>query len=362
MKQEKGGVALNSTTLMRQTLALARLGEGRLSFHPLESLLWIRDGQTRFAWHYETGSDLSDALKSAPDESGGVLCLYLEATPAPSRWIQTIQPETILIAGTIGEAAYAPLEGIKTPVKERVLENQATKTQALWHHVRTMRRPFVTLSFGMSLDGKIATYTGDSKYISGEASRIAVHQQRNRHMAILVGIQTVLVDHPLLNARLIEGARHPLRVVLDSKLRIPETEPMLQGDNARHTIVFTTAAADPAKIRRLETVGATVIRTSSADKVDLHVVLDELYRRGVDSVLVEGGGTVHFAFLEAGLADLVQAYVSPILIGGEFAKSAVSGQGFATLKDSVKLDFTQIRRIGKDLLLEAIPQKSTYRK
>jgi diaminohydroxyphosphoribosylaminopyrimidine deaminase/5-amino-6-(5-phosphoribosylamino)uracil reductase len=362
MKQEKGGVAMNSTTLMRQTLALARLGEGRLSFHPLESLLWIQDGQTRFAWHYESGSDLSDALKFAPHESGGVLCLYLKTTPAPARWIQTIQPETILIAGTIGETAYAPLGGLGLPVKERVLANQAAKTQAIWHHVRTMKRPFVTLSFGMSLDGKIATYTGDSKYISGEASRIAVHQQRNRHMAILVGIRTVLVDHPLLNARLIEGARHPIRIVLDSKLRIPETEPMLQGDHAKRTIVFTTAAADQAKIARLKETGATVIQTDSSDQVDLHAVLDELYRRGIDSVLVEGGGTVHFAFLEAGLADFVQAYVSPILIGGETAKSAVSGQGFATLKDSVKLNFTRIRRIGADLLLEAIPQKSTHRK
>jgi len=353
---------MKPTTLMRQTLAQARLGEGRLSFHPLESLLWIHDGQTRFAWHYESGNDLSLALKSAPGQSGGVLCLYLETTPAPVRWIQAILPEAILIAGTIGDAAYAPLSSLAFPVEQRVLERQAKNTQAIWHHVQSMKRPFVTLSFGMSLDGKIATYTGDSKYISGEASRIAVHQQRNRHMAILVGIQTVLVDHPLLNARLIEGARHPLRVVLDSKLRISETEPMLQGDNAKRTIVFTTAAADPAKIRRLETVGASVIQTASSDKVDLAEVLDRLYRMGIDSVLVEGGGTVHFAFLEAGLADLVQAYVSPILIGGETAKSAVSGQGFATLKDSVKLDFTQIRRIGKDILLEASPQKSNLRK
>lgn len=353
---------MNASYMMRQTLLEAKKGEGKLSFHPLESVLWFQEDLLLFSWHFETGRELEDALTAAPRKVGGTLCLFLATTPAPAAWIESIRPETIAISGTLDEDAYIPLADLGILIREGVLSKQADQIQEIWNLVSIQNRPFVTLSFGMSLDGKIATYTGDSKYISGQPARIKVHQERNRHQAILVGIQTVLLDHPLLNARLVPGARHPKRVVLDSKLRIPETEPMLEGVHARNTIVFTLKSSDPEKIRRLTDRGAIVKTTSGTDRIDLSEMLSELHRLGIDSVLVEGGGTVHFAFLEAGLADKIHAYVSPLLIGGETAKSAVSGQGFATLADSVRLTFTKTRKIGPDLLLEAVPQKSLLRK
>lgn len=349
---------MKSTALMRRAVAIARRGEGKTSFHPLESMIWTNGNSILFAWHFEDGKELEDALIYAPSLSGGTVALVLGLTRAPLDWLRAHAIERVLIPGTLEETPYTGLKTMGILVEENVLTESAAALQAIWTTVQAKRRPYVTLSFGMSLDGKIATYTGDSKYISGQVARVAVHKQRNRHQAILVGIQTVLADHPLLNARLLKHPRHPIRVVLDSKLRIPETEPMLQGDQAAKTIVFTLATADAAKVKRLRELGTTVLTTSGTDKINLFEALSQLYERGIDSVLVEGGGTVHFAFLSEGLVDCVHAYVSPLLIGGETAKNAVAGQGFDTLAKSFRLSFQRIRRLGDDLLLEAMPKSN----
>jgi diaminohydroxyphosphoribosylaminopyrimidine deaminase/5-amino-6-(5-phosphoribosylamino)uracil reductase len=346
---------MNAKTLMRRAIALAKRGEGNTSFHPLESMLWFQ-GDTLFAWYYESGKELQDALKTTPSIRGGTVALVLGVTAAPIEWLRAHGVEVVLIPGSSKEPAYAGLDSLNVLIQDHLLTESAASLQAVWDTLRTKHRPYVTLSFGMSLDGKIATYTGDSKYISGTKSRIAVHRQRNRHQAILVGIQTVLADHPLLNTRLLKHARNPIRVVLDSKLRIPETEPMLQHEMAGGTILFTLPSADPVKVARLRSLGATVLITSGTDKINLSEALRQLYDRGIDSVLVEGGGTIHFAFLSEGLVDSVHAYVSPLLIGGETAKNAVAGQGFDTLAKSFHLSFQRIRRLGDDLLLEAVPK------
>jgi diaminohydroxyphosphoribosylaminopyrimidine deaminase / 5-amino-6-(5-phosphoribosylamino)uracil reductase len=236
-----------------------------------------------------------------------------------------------------------------------------TSSQADYLSLPARQRPWITLSFGMSLDGKIATYTGDSKYISGPEARRFVHELRDRHAAILVGIETVLIDHPLLTTRLPQGqTRQPLRIILDSKLRLPLTEPIV----SQGTLVVTKTNVDVTKIQALKNLGVTVlIDPSPQATIDLTWLLAHLKAQAIDSILVEGGGTVHESFIKQQYFNLLVAQVSPILIGGKDAKTPVEGQGFARLMDATRVAFHTHFPLGRDIILLATllsPQKEQH--
>jgi diaminohydroxyphosphoribosylaminopyrimidine deaminase/5-amino-6-(5-phosphoribosylamino)uracil reductase len=202
----------------------------------------------------------------------------------------------------------------------------------------------VTAKFGASLDGKIATATGETRWITGEEARARAHRDRHRHDAILVGIETVLADDPELTARF-DGARQPLRVVLDSRLRIPVTA-RLAGPN---TLVAGTVEA----AGELTAAGVEAVRLPSNDqgRVDLGALLDDLGRRGILSVLVEGGATVHGAFFDEGLVDGVTAYLAPMVIGGTGALGAVGGFGASRLDAATRLHHIAVDRAGDDVIV-----------
>lgn len=217
--------------------------------------------------------------------------------------------------------------------------------------------PYLTVSFAMSLDGKIATRTGDSKYISGPESLAFVHRLRDAHDGILVGINTILADHPRLTTRLPEGGgRDPHRVVLDSTLRIPLDEPVLHAPSAAKTILVCRADADPGRRAALERLGAIVVAVSDPHAPEgLREALRSLKAMGIASILVEGGSSVHFAFLGNRLFDRVFVTVAPLVIGGAAARTAVAGEGFATLAEAVRLRFIDRLQAGDDLIIEAVP-------
>lgn len=224
--------------------------------------------------------------------------------------------------------------------------------------VKTARiLPFVTLSFAMSLDGKIATNTGDSKYISGPQSSAFVHRLRDRHDGILVGINTVIADHPRLTTRLPNGKGHDAaRIILDSQLRIPLDEPLLHLVSTARTIVICRKDADPARKVALERLDVVVIGIPDPHSPEgLREALIRLKGIGIRSILVEGGGTVHFSFIEQRLFDLVFVTIAPIVIGGETAKPAVGGRGFATIAEAAQLCFVRRIKAGADIILEAVP-------
>jgi diaminohydroxyphosphoribosylaminopyrimidine deaminase/5-amino-6-(5-phosphoribosylamino)uracil reductase len=216
--------------------------------------------------------------------------------------------------------------------------------------------PYITLSFGMSLDGKIATVTGDSKYISSLESRAFVHQLRSQHDAILVGINTVLIDHPQLTTRL-EGVqgKNPIKVILDSSLKISLDEPLLVNTSPHDVIIVTSRQADPNKKQTLEAMGVRIIELNQdRSPLDLNQAMKLLKQWGIQSVLVEGGSTVHFSFIERRLFNRLFVSISPIIIGGETAKTAVGGNGFETLSQAVKLSIVRQFQLGVDLMIEAI--------
>ena len=211
----------------------------------------------------------------------------------------------------------------------------------------------------MSIDGKIATKTGDSRYISGPQARALVHKLRDRYQAILVGINTVRVDHPRLTARLRgKVALDPIRVVLDSRLSIALDEPILHLDSKAKTIIVALKNVDLAKKQALLDLGAIVLEVEEEQgHVSLVDTIAKLYELGIDSIFVEGGATIHFAFISQNLFNIIYAYISPIIIGGITSPSAVGGEGFAYLKDATNVEFSATKRLGRDIVMTMRPLK-----
>jgi diaminohydroxyphosphoribosylaminopyrimidine deaminase/5-amino-6-(5-phosphoribosylamino)uracil reductase len=223
-----------------------------------------------------------------------------------------------------------------------VLASQAAELNRAFVTAMRLGRPHVTLKVGMTLDGKIADVQGASRWITSEAARLHAHRMRAEADAIIAGAATVLRDNPRLDVRLPEPwPREPYRVVLDSGGRTPLDARVI------------TAAASGERVRRLEKTGATVVELPSMDgRVDVRALLAYLFEHDVRGVLLEGGGEVHAAFLEAGLVDRVAAFVAPMILGGRQAPTAVGGQGRA-LKDAVRLLGMTVTPVGEDVLLEA---------
>ena len=215
-------------------------------------------------------------------------------------------------------------------------------------------RPWITLSFGMSLDGKIATRKGDSKYITGQEARGFVHHLRHRHDAILVGIQTVMNDHPLLTTRLTTiQSKDAHRIVLDSQLRISLDEPMLhQLSEAKTILVAKANVADQSKVDQLSSMGVMVLLDPYRSKrIHLPWLMKQLLKLNIRSVMVEGGGTVHESFIRQQYVDRIYAQISPMLIGGKKAKTPVEGLGFALLKDATRVAFSNHFKLGQDIII-----------
>ena len=238
-------------------------------------------------------------------------------------------------------------------VVEGVLAADARELNAAFFHWVRTGRPLVTAKWAMTLDGKIATRTGDSKWISGEKSRRYAHKLRAWNQAILVGVETVLQDDPLLTCR-VAGGRDPLRVVLDSQARTPLGCQLVQTAAATPLLIATTRGAAKADRGRLAAAGAeVVVLPRRGGRVELGALLDMLGERGISTLLVEGGSKVHGAFLDAGLVDRVAAFVAPKLVGGVDAKTAIGGKGASSVIDGANLKSVTWRRLGDDLVLEA---------
>ncbi len=235
-----------------------------------------------------------------------------------------------------------------------VLEEEARKQNEIFLKYITTRLPFCIMKTAMTLDGKIAAYTGDSKWITNEHSRKYVHQLRHRVSAIMTGIGTVMQDDPLLTTRLEEKeGRDPIRVIVDSSARIPLDSKVLTVKSKAETIIAATEAADKNKISALENMGAEVIVTPiKNNRVDLLYLMKALGERKIDSVLLEGGSTLNFSALEEGIVDKINAFIAPKLIGGVSAKTPVGGNGKMYIKDAVLLRDMKIQSFDNDFMIE----------
>ena len=242
-------------------------------------------------------------------------------------------------------------------VTEQVLQDECDEMNEVFFHYIQTKLPFVILKYAMTLDGKIATYTGASRWVTGEAARAHVHRMRNRYHAIMVGVGTVLADDPMLTCRLgkTENGVNPVRIICDTVLRTPLESQIVRTAKEVPTIIASCNRQEAMHMPYVE-AGCQILVTPEKDgQVDLWDLMRQLGQLGIDSVILEGGGTLNWSALQAGIVQKVQAYVAPKLFGGTEAKTPVEGQGFQTPADAVELTRTKITALGLDWLIEGYP-------
>ena len=351
---------------MALALALAERGAGRTSPNPMVGAVLVKDGAViGQGWHRRCGglhAEREALAACTADPAGSTMYVTLE--PCCHQGRQPPCTDAILAAGiarvVVGSGDPNPLVAGKgldilrahgVRVEVGVLREACDAlNRVFFHYIRT-RRPYVVLKYAMTLDGKTATSTGASRWITGEEARRRVHEDRSRYAAVLVGVGTALADDPLLTCR-VEGGRNPLRVVCDSALRLPLESNLVKTAREVPTVV-AAARPDPAGKAALESAGCRVWDLPGPDgRVDLPALLDRLGSEEVDSLVVEGGAAMAGAFLDAGLVQKVQAYIAPKLFGGAGAPSPVGGEGVSLPAEALALEGLAVTRLGRDILLE----------
>jgi diaminohydroxyphosphoribosylaminopyrimidine deaminase/5-amino-6-(5-phosphoribosylamino)uracil reductase len=352
---------------MQQALDLAARAEGRTRPNPPVGALVVRAGEViGEGFHPAAGEPHAEifALRQAgPDAAGATLYVTLE--PCSHRGRTGPCADAVIAAGIsrvvvatgdpnplVSGRGLERLRGAGIQVQTGILEPAARRLIAPFAKHVTSGLPFVILKAGMTLDGQTATATGESQWITNSASRFRVHQLRDRVDAILVGVGTVVADNPLLTTRLPEGGRNPLRVVVDSSLRIPDEAAVLATGPGLDTLIVTTDRADAAKRNRLEQRGVQILQVQKVPAgIDLKQMLFHLGRRGIQSLLLEGGASLNHALLHQGLVDRLMLFVAPRLFGGE-GRGIFAGPGVSRLAEAFCLRDMRTSWIEGDLLVE----------
>ena len=358
---------MTDTTYMQTALDLAQKGRGWTSPNPMVGAVVVKDGRViARGYHARCGELHAEraALAACTEDPKGAT-MYVTLEPCCHHGRQPPCTDAILEAGiarvVVGSGDPNPqvagkgldiLRAAGVDVTEHVLEEACTAlNDVFFHYIRT-KTPYVVLKYAMTLDGKLAAYTGQSQWITGEEARRHVHIQRSRYRAIMVGVGTVLTDDPQLTCR-IEGGRNPLRIVCDTHLRTPLTAKVVQTAQEIPTLI-AACETDPARIKPYEDLGVRVWTLPAKNgRVNLTALMERLGKEEVDSVLIEGGAQLHWAALESGVVNKVQAYIAPKLLGGETAKSPIGGQGFPHPDQAVRLKDPKLTRLGEDFLIES---------
>lgn len=354
---------------MRIALEIARYGEGRTSPNPMVGAVIVKNGRiVGTGWHRAAGTPHAEihALNMAGDLAKGAT-LYVNLEPCAhygrtgpcaeaikaagvARVVASLLDPNPKVAGKGGKLLAEA--GIEFSVG--CMAEEAAELNEVFLTWMTEKRPFVVMKTAMTLDGKIAAADGIPGRITGEESLAQVHLWRDMYDGIMVGSNTVKRDNPALTTRLTgvkkNLGQNPCRIILDSMAKIPLTAHVLT-DNAAPTIVAVTERAPAERVKKIISVGGEVITAGDGERVDLPLLMRILAERNICSVLAEGGGTVNFALLEAGLVDKVQAFIAPKLLGGRTAPTPADGAGFAGVEAAVMLDKISVRQLGRDVLI-----------
>jgi diaminohydroxyphosphoribosylaminopyrimidine deaminase/5-amino-6-(5-phosphoribosylamino)uracil reductase len=351
---------------MRRALELAERGRGAVEPNPLVGAVVVRDDRlVGEGWHQRYGEAHAEvhALAAAGEAARGAT-LYVTLEPCCHQGKTPPCTDAVLRAGirrvvaamtdpfpqVAGQGA-AGLRAAGVTVEFGPGEAEARLLNAPYLKLLATGRPYVHAKWAMTLDGKISTRTGDSKWISGHASRHRVHALRGRMDALVVGIGTALADDPLLTARP-PGPRTATRIVLDSQGRLPATSQLVQTAGTVPTLVVTAGGLPGLRAGELRGRGCEVIPLpEESGRPSVLALLDELGRRRMTNVLVEGGSAVLGSFLDAGAVDEVHVFVAPRLLGGAAAKTPVGGLGVARISEALALTDWQVERIEEDVLL-----------
>jgi len=365
-------------TFMRRALELAAQARGRTSPNPMVGAVIVKAGEiVGEGYHHKAGTPHAEihAINSADAKAKGAQlyvtlepCCHQGRTPPCTKAIIQAGISSVVMAmydpnPLVSGKGKAELETHGITVQSGLLEHEARKLNEFYIKYITSGLPFVILKSAMSLDGKIATYTGKSKWITSELSRRKVHELRDIVDAILVGIGTVINDNPSLTTRLLalersEGmdreGKDAIRVIVDSKAQIPLPSRVLNLDSMAPTLVAVTQKAPENKISQLKAAGAEVLVVPERNdgKVRLKTLMEILGKRQITSVMIEGGSEINASALKEGIVDKVMIFIAPKFIGGKTAPGLVGGQGIELLSNAIGLRDIQVSKIGEDILVE----------
>ncbi len=357
---------MNDEQWMKRALRLAEAAKGRTSPNPMVGAVLVkRDKIVGEGFHARTGEAHAEivALRQAGNKAKGAVlyinlepCTHYGRTPPCVPQVIRAGVKRVVIGmedpnPVVNGKGIEALKKVGLDIKVGVLEKECRRLNEAFCKYILEKQPFVTLKVAATLDGKIATRNGDSKWISGEASRRFVHKVREQVDGVLVGVGTILRDDPLLTARRKEG-REPYRIVLDSRLKIPE-EAKIFEHSPSEVILATTELAPHEKVERMERRGVRVfIMNSKEGRVDLRSCLAKLAEIGVMNLLVEGGSQVNGSFLDEGLIDKFLFFLSPRFMGDPQAIGIFGGKGVSNLHEAVALKEIKTKRFGEDIFVE----------
>ncbi len=354
---------------MRRALDLAARARGRTSPNPMVGAVLVKDGTVvGEGFHAFAGSDHAEleALREAESAGAGATlyvtlepcCHFGRTPPCVDRIVQAGVRRVVAACEdpnpAVSGKGFAALRAAGVTVDVGVLEQEARRlNEAFFAYIRT-GRPFVILKAAASLDGKIATQTGDSRWITGESARQHVHHLRNEVDAVLVGIGTILRDDPMLTTRLgTPDQRDPARIVVDNLARLPLRAQVINRASTAPTIVAVSEMAPRARLDALEREGVQVLAVpGSPRRVSLAHLMDALGKMGFLSVMIEGGAEINASALREGIADKLLLFLAPILIGGKSTPTAVGGEGIEALRLATRVRDVRIERFGEDILIE----------
>lgn len=351
---------------MRKAIKLAMKGEGWTNPNPKVGAVIVKNGEIIGEGYHQKYGELHaerNAIASLTEEAEGATlyvtlepCCHYGKTPPCTDAILKSGIKRVVIGSRdpnpkVSGKGVAILRNSGLIVEEDFMKKECDEINPVFFHFIEKHTPYVVMKFAMTVDGKIATKTGASKWITGQKSRIEVQKMRNRYMGIMVGIGTVLTDDPMLNTRF-EGMKSPIRIVCDSNLRIPLDSKICRSAYNYKTIVVCTKDNDE-KRNKLELLGVEVLKVPDENgEIDLNKLMIILGEKNIDSILLEGGGTLNYSALKAGIVNELWTFISPKIFGGIGAKTPVEGIGAEIPSEAVMLKYDSTELIDEDLLIK----------
>ncbi|MGI2295758.1 bifunctional diaminohydroxyphosphoribosylaminopyrimidine deaminase/5-amino-6-(5-phosphoribosylamino)uracil reductase RibD [Paenibacillus sp. GXUN7292] len=360
---------LSDEHYMRIALELAAAASGQTGTNPVVGCVVVNEGRVvGMGAHLKQGEAHAEvhALQMAGELARNATvyvtlepCSHYGSTPPCSDRIIDAGAAKVVIASLdpnplVAGSGAAKLRARGIEVVEGVMQREAQLLNEKFNHYITTGLPFVTIKTASTLDGKIASQSGDSRWITGEKARAEVHTLRHQHEAIMVGVDTVIADDPSLTTRAVVPALHPVRIVVDSSLRIP-LEAKLLSDQLAPVIVLTTSRANQEKLAGLTEKGVQVISCGEGPKVDLAVAMKKLGELKISSILLEGGGKLNGAMLRAALVNKIIMYYGTKIIGGFHSPSCFAFEGIERMSDAIELDNVAVSMAGNDICVVGYP-------
>jgi len=366
MNRKNGDFLSYDEKYMRLAMQLAENAIGRTSPNPLVGAVIVKDNRVvGCGWHRKAGTPHAEvhALNQAGELAQGAdvyvtlePCAHYGKTPPCAKALVEAKVKNVYgglldVNPKVAGKGFKILEDAGIHVEYGFLQDELRKQNEVFFKWIEHKKPFVVLKAAMTLDGKIATATGQSKWITNETSRAYGYKLRDIYDGIMVGINTVIEDNPMLTAR-VDGGKNPIRIVVDSSLKIDINANVVQDKSAK-TIVATTDKADKDKILKLQAqnVDVIVVDKDENDKVDIEKLLNILGQQNICSILVEGGATLSGSFVAKKLVDKVYFFIAPKIVGGKEAKTPVAGTGILNLQEALALKDIQIEKLEEDILI-----------